>query len=217
MNSVARLEDFRIDARSAPPLGARITSDDRRWDLGIVAPATPSVGSSEPPARETTCLLDAVTPAQLLIHLTFLQIQQRSIEAIDPAKGIPHRVSRLELEGRLLTTGPETLPHRRTFRCPIRMRPTLISTRVDIDCGCSVEDVIDRTGVIRARLVRESWRLSGRFDVNVERVDEQMLVRLRFENDAASAQHGQQWSMLERSFLNTQLSLAVEHLHAHSA
>jgi len=132
------------------PYRASSAKNRFRWQFGVVAPAHPGGDGIEPWFNETVCLLESFGRATVTVRLRFLQLQERTIEEIDPLRGDVRQVHHLDVDGQTLMTWQQGVLLTRTVDVPlVTGRPGMVLP-VGASGARSVEHVADSRGIVRA-------------------------------------------------------------------
>jgi len=111
---------------------------------------------------QTQCLVEGRDEAVVDVRVRFLQLQARSVEEV-AADGAFRPVERLELDGRILVTWDEACERDVTL-ASLCVADLLGGERVvplEIPGGEEPELLRDAAGVVKGRIVRRRWPVSG--------------------------------------------------------
>jgi hypothetical protein len=193
----------------------RASSDKNRvrFQFGVVAPRNYSIADeSETWEMQTECLVEAFDDTWFDVRVRFLQLQARTVEAVDPtAPGGFSRVASLEVAGEPLQSWDEAIEGQldaENLSLPDLTREERV-IEFQVPGGQEVEPVaID--GVATGRIVRTRWPILVRVRVAVERDGTFHRIRARIENvTTATAPIARRDEALRSSLLGCHTLLAV--------
>ncbi|HSV67693.1 MAG TPA: hypothetical protein VLJ59_17555 [Mycobacteriales bacterium] len=198
------------------PYRASAAKNQVRWQFGVlVPPAWAETGSGEPTASRTECLFEPRAGAVLHLVLRCLQVQARTIQRADGSGGF-EPVASLTVDGTDLFGYDEAAPREVEVDLPIGelTEEGERSVPVSIPAGVDVEDVLDSSGKVVGRTVRERWELSGALRVTVVPLVGpygacHLSVRVENTSDWSAAEGGGRDVALRHSFVSAHLLLAL--------
>jgi hypothetical protein len=163
------------------PYRASAPKNRLRWQFGVAAPRDwAETHGSDPWRLDTTCLVDG--DVRLAGKLRFLQLRRRRVELAMPDGFQP--VESLELGGHL------HLPWDEADVREIDLELSGAEAVIPFSCPATREEEPLHDGTrLAARIVRESWAISGIVRITSERLtaDEHSLHRVRIEIENTSA------------------------------
>ena len=194
----------------------RASSDKNRvrFQFGVVAPrAQTELDGSETWEMQTECLVRPAADPRLDVRVRFLQLQARSVEALDPAAPEGFRaVPSLVVGDEEFVTWDEATEE----QVDLVARPlgALLeageAVPFSLAGGRAVEHLHDAGGELAARVVRTRWPIDGRVVLGAETVGELIRVRVRLENVTAwSDADAGRVTTLRRSLLGCHTLLGV--------
>ncbi len=212
------------------PYRASSSKNQVRWQYGIVGPVGGmEAGVGEETALHTDCLLQPEsdsTPAgiRLDVHLRFLQIQARIVEAaVDGRPGEFAPVAELLVGPTTWITWDEAVEEEVLVADLSGEDLTIGDGRtvaVHIAGGDEVELLTDDDGAVVGRVVRRRWPLNGRLQLSATICDTPrplLLVRARLSNQtpyeeaAAAPGASPRDGATRQSFVGTHLLLVTRH------
>jgi hypothetical protein len=193
MTSVASLEQARGVADAVLyegyllyPYRATSTKNQARWQFGVLGPpGAAEAGVGEESSMAADFLLMAHPDAQLTIHVRFLQLQARVIEALD---GHRYRaVDELSVGDARWFTWDEAVECEHTVG-PVHLspRPSATPFLITVAGAREIEQLIGSEGQPAGRLVRTRAPLVAVLDLDATVVDGLLRVAVRLTNAAPS-------------------------------
>ncbi|MGJ7905181.1 hypothetical protein ACOQFL_01730 [Actinopolyspora sp. H202] len=153
------------------PYTADSPKNQVRWQFGVLMPpshADDSIG--EYTDLRTECVLEAPEDARVHVRLRFLRIQQRSVESLDE-HGQYRRVTSLPVDDRVIEEFDEAVEQEHDLLARVGdLLAGGCELAVRDDSARSTEEIRDRDGELRGRIVRELRPLRGRLRVDAERL-----------------------------------------------
>ncbi len=194
----------------------RSSSDKNRvrFQFGVVAPRDHSLADgSETWEMQTECLIEAGGEPRVDVRVRFLQLQARSVEAVDPdAPGGFSAVASLDVAGDELLSWEEATEGQvdATNLALDALCGSEQAISFAIPGGESTEVVLDEGGVLAGRIIRTRWPIDGLLRVSAERVGGYTRLRVRVENLTTSpAGAARRDEALRRSLLGCHTLLAI--------
>jgi hypothetical protein len=169
------------------PYRASARKNQVRWQFGVLAPRDWShAGGCEEWWAQTECLFEAESGCRLIGKTRFLQIQTRTIEALDEASGRFRFVPSLETDERLWTSWEEGVEREVDFEVTLReLRHEEIVQRLSFPRSIRREEIKTQSGKVVGRVVREQLAITGDLRLALERLDlpsPLYKLRVRVEN-----------------------------------
>jgi hypothetical protein len=164
------------------PYRASACKNQFRWQFGVLTPrAFSEVDPSERSSMHTECLLDPEPTAVLHVRLRCLQVQRRSVEAIDAGSGDSDRfvpVGRLQIDQSEYMDWDEAVE-----RC-VELPPLAVEAlagrahqeRFVLAGGTESEPLFSADGTLVGRLVRRREDVAGTIRVTARPCDDRHLV-----------------------------------------
>ena len=140
------------------PYRASAQKNALRWQFGVLVPPATAGALAEPSASRTECVVDPRPDATLRLRLRFLGLRRRTVVDRD---GVEH--DRLEVDDVPYTAWDEGVP--RQVDATVALDALADGPRtvdVALPATTTQEAVHDRTGALRAHVVRRSEALTGR-------------------------------------------------------
>jgi hypothetical protein len=199
------------------PYRASAQKNRLRWQFGVIAPQVYNdQRGSDPWATQTECLLEFDSDAILHLKLRFLQLQARNIEeAVDAEGKFFRRAGALEIDGTSYITWEEGLE--REIEAEIELRTVFDTDKTvafELEGNENEELVFNAAGKLAARIVRQSWPVSGRLIIGAWRVSGLSSVaklRIRVENTRQCDQpFREREEAVRHSLVATHLLLGVD-------
>jgi hypothetical protein len=205
------------------PYRASSRKNQARWQFGILGPpGAAAAGHGEEPEMSADCLLRAGPAATVEVHLRFLQLQTRTVEAADDGGGF-RPVDQLTVGVRQWLTWDEAV-EQEVVLGPFKLTEAAgpqggrkagseALLPVDIPAGQDIELLIGDGGEVAGRLVRRRYRLRGEVRLQPTSLQDG-LIRLRVSvtnrgPDPDQAAAGKQ-EAIASSFIGTHLLLALQ-------
>ena len=174
------------------PYRATSRKNQLRWQFGVLGPqGADAAGIGEDPHLSMQCLFDlgllSIESAQggLIIHVRFLQLQQRRAERLDERGGyLP--VPELRVDGERWFTWDEAVEvnSSRTVTLADLLRGH--SWTVTAEAAESAEPVHDQLGNLAGRLVRQRWPVAAGVFARLEPIDGLHRFTLSIDNEATA-------------------------------
>jgi hypothetical protein len=185
------------------PYRATSRKNQARWQFGVLGPpGAAEQGVGEEPSMSLQCLLDlgpATTNAAassrtggsgptVTIHLRFLQLQRRIVEAPDtgePSGFIP--ADQLVVDNDLVLSWDEAVEQEQSW--PAFSFAELaegIVRRVEVAGGDEIEPLTAADGSVVGHIVRRRWPLSAELKAKSTEVDGYLRLTISVENTAAA-------------------------------
>jgi hypothetical protein len=199
------------------PYTASTQKNRVRWQFGVVVPRQYlAAGTCEHAEQQTEILFERDVPAEhgipaIDVVLRFLHVEARSVEVARDGGFEP--APSFELDGTTYLSFDEAVER----ELPVEIRPPdALEQRFPLRVVGSrgVEELRDRAGEVRARIVRECWPLEGMLTIGVEPSAESgdagrvSKLRVRVENHSAVVA-GERSSALRTSLVSTHVLLAI--------
>lgn len=148
------------------PYTASTAKNRVRWQFGVVVPqAYLAAQTGEHAEQQTEVLLESSGAPDIDVLLRFLQVEARSVEVKHGERFEP--AASFALEGTTYLTFDEAVE--REWLVNVRPDGSLQQTvPLRFAGGRDLEEVRDRDGIVRARIVRERWPLHGSLQIEVE-------------------------------------------------
>jgi hypothetical protein len=178
------------------PYRATSRKNQARWQFGVLGPpGAAEEGVGEESSMSLQCLLDlgratqnASSAPTVTIHLRFLQLQRRIVEAPDmrePSGFIP--VDQLVVEDDLVFSWDEAVEQEQSW--PALSLAELaegIVHPVEVSGGDEIEPLAAADGSMPGRIVRRRWPLSAELKAKSTEVDGYLRLTISVENTAAA-------------------------------
>jgi hypothetical protein len=186
-----------------------------RFQFGVVAPRDFSLADgSESWEMQTECLLAAADAATIDVRIRFLQLQARTLEAVDP------NLDEAFVPAESLDVEDETLvPWEDAVECRIDEPRVSVAglcraeriVPFSIQGAREVEDVRLPHGARVGRIVRTRWPIQGLLRLSAVRLGSLIRLRVRIENTTtAGPEVTTRAGALRRSLLGCHTLIAVE-------
>jgi hypothetical protein len=199
------------------PYTASTQKNRVRWQFGVVVPeAYLAANTGEHAAAQTEVLFEHSGAADIDVLLRFLQVEARTVEVLRGDAFEP--VASFALDGTTYVTFDEAVER----ELLVNIRPgSALAERIPlhVEGGRDIEELRDRDGVVRARIVRERWPLQGALAIDVEPIasDDAPIpsgvglcakLRVRVTN-ASTVVPGERSAALRTSLVSTHVLLAM--------
>jgi hypothetical protein len=186
-----------------------------RWQFGVVVPrAYLAAETGEHADCQTEVLFESDAVADIDVLLRFLQVEARFVEVRNGDRF--ESAASFALEGTTYLTFDEAVER----EALVNIRPDgelRQSAALRFEGGRDIEELRDRAGIVRARIVRQRWPLRGSLTIDV---DPQTLIgndagtrisklRVRVENDS-DVVPGERSAALRTALVSTHVLLAVD-------
>jgi hypothetical protein len=194
------------------PYRATSSKNQLRWQFGVLGPqGAGAAGIGEDSHLSMECLLDLGPPdsiesaqANLIIHVRFLQLQQRSAEQSDDRGGyLP--VPELRVYGERWFSWDEAVEVESSRTAPLVDLMAGLTWSVVADAAESTEPVRDQLGNVAGRLVRQCWPVSATVCARLEPVDGLHRLTVSIDNQAMADDLTSKQEALRQSLLGTHL------------
>jgi hypothetical protein len=197
--------------------------NQQRFNFGVVYPQPFSeVGAgSDPCVMQTECLIQGSEGAEVEAHVRFLQLVERSVEAVEPdaAKTCApprfHYVKDLAVNGQTFYSWQEAVE--RELDIPSTDLATLgghpVVSPFHLSASATDEELRDAQGVLQGRIVRTQHPIDGLVEVRAQQVAEQVVkitVIVRNITWIHDASHITRDYALMRSLVSAHIVLGVE-------
>jgi len=197
--------------------------NQQRFNFGVIYPQPFSRvrNESDPWIMQTECLVQGGCLAELVVHVRFLQLVDRSVEAADPgpeATSAPpgfRQVKSLTTEGQTYYSWQEAVE--RELDIPATDLEALSRHSVlrpfHLPASAAEEDLRDAQGVLRGRIVRTQHPIDGFVEVQAQQVSEQVFkigVSVRNITWVHDAAHMNRDAALMRSLVSAHIVLGIE-------
>ena len=182
------------------PYRASACKNQMRWQFGVLVPR--GFAESDSPERHsmrTECIVDPEVTPTLAVRVRCLQVQHRSIEAVND-EGYFVAVDRLEVDGKVLVSWDEAVEHvvdlapAPLHSLPLQDGPAALCwPRIQsfrFPSGEEIEVVRSASGIIAGASVRRRESITGAVRVTASRVEESgVLLKVTVE-----VENNDQWS-----------------------
>jgi hypothetical protein len=202
------------------PYRATSSKNQLRWQFGVLGPQAADVaGIGEDSHLSMQCLLDlglldlglldlgsteGIEGAQssLIIHVRFLQLQQRRTERFDDRGGY-QPVSELRVDGERWFSWDEAVEVESSRTVPLVELLSGLSWRVAAEAAEGTEPVHDHLGTVAGRLVRQRWPVAATVFARLEPVAGLHRLTVSIDNDAKADSLRSKDEALRQSLLGT--------------
>ena len=197
--------------------------NQQRFNFGVVYPQPFSQAGtgSDPWIMQTECLVQGNSVAELEVRVRFLQLVERSVEAVElalaPTLAPPafHPVKSLTVEGQTFYSWQEAVE--RELDLPATDLGTLSRHSVlrpfQLPASAADEDLRDRQGVLHGRILRTQHPIDGFVEVRAEQVAVQVFkvgVSIRNITWVRDADRISRDEALMRSLVSAHIVLGIE-------
>ncbi len=198
------------------PYRSTSSKNQIRWQFGVLGPpGAAGAGTGEEATMVSECLLrplaESLAPAELTIHLRFLQLQLRAVEAARADGFVP--VEELRVAGTSVIGWDEAV-EREVLLGPFTLQDLcagqVLVVPVEVAGGSDVES-LHEDGTVVGRLVRTRCELRAVVTVSVERLQAERLLRLRLEVENVGATEVAADRVIQRSFIGAHLLVEAAH------
>jgi hypothetical protein len=202
MNGSARFEHARKIADAVLyegyllyPYRASSSKNQIRWQFGVLTPpAWSDLGSGEPSASQTECIIEPSDNAILHVKVRFLQVRARIMErAVDTSGEAFTEVPSLTVDGETLLTWDAAEEREVDVTLPLAaIIDTGRAIPFEMPGSRTTEPLHDRSGTLAGQTVHQQWPISGLLRLSAEALDGPYGVarlRLRIENVTPAAAH----------------------------
>lgn len=203
------------------PYRPSAVKNQQRFNFGVVYPHPFSEAQkgTDPWTMHTECLVQGSRVAELQVHVRFLQLMERSVEAMDePAPDGSHEfrlVKALTIDGQTFYSWQEAVE--RELNIPTTDLETLrrysLQRPFHLAGSRSEEELHDTRGLLLGRIVRTQQPIDGLVEVRVQQVPEQVFkIRVSVRNITRidDAPHISRECALMRSLVSTHIVLGIE-------
>ena len=201
------------------PYRASSQKNQVRWQFGVLVPeAYAAVDTSEASRSQTECLLEpgdgSGGDAVVRVVVRCLQLQARTVEEL-LAPDTFRRVDRLDVGGTPYVPWDEAVEHETSASFSLEaLLAGELTMPIDIEGGRQAERLVDATGEVAGRVVRERRPVTARLRAHADRIEGPYHVtklRLVTENlTPMQADGADRDDALSRSMLSTHTMIAVE-------
>jgi len=159
-----------------------------RFQFGVLmAPGYAAVDPCEPSASQTECLLECRPGAELWIHVRFLHLRRRTVQALDPGTGGFRDVDALLVDEAEYSAWDEALDreHQVTVSVDSLLDGGTTELPLHFDDGQESEDLTDSSGTKVGRLIHRWGVLDAAIVVSAEQLPGPygvLRLRVRVEN-----------------------------------
>ena len=192
------------------PYRATSSKNQVRWQFGVLGPAgAEQAGTGESSHLAMQCLLRADPESAVVVHLRFLQVQQRLAQI--RAEGRPDayaEVPELRIDDQRWYSWDEAVEVEREHRVGFAELVAGCSWAVVADAGEETEELTDRRGDVAGRLVRRRQAVRAEVHARLERVDGLYRLTVTVDNPA-TAEGLSKDAVLRRSLVGTHLILVA--------
>jgi hypothetical protein len=169
------------------PYRASAKKNQIRWQFGVVFPGDYAKQSSENSFQQTECLLEPRDNCRIHARVRFLQVQARTVErAIDSDGANFKAVESLEVDGETFVSWDEAVD--REAEADVSLADILEGDYVlpiTVSATREVELLTDAEGIVRGRVLRETWPVEGRLLLDARRLEgpyDVVVLRAKVEN-----------------------------------
>jgi hypothetical protein len=162
------------------PYRASAAKNQVRWQFGVLAPEAVAAAVGERSTCRTECLLQSQGDATIEVRLRFLQVEARQVQA-STADGDFTPVASLETGGRIHTTFEGGIEHEIDLEVAVRHGAGRESRQISLPSTTDAEPVIGDDGKLAGRIVSERRALEATLSVDVARVGDGALSRVRVD------------------------------------
>ncbi len=205
------------------PYRPSAVKNQQRFNFGVIYPQPFSRAgtANDPWIMQTECLVQGSSLAELEVHVRFLQLVDRSVEAADAgldATCAPpefRQVRSLTVERQTFYSWQEAVE--RELDIPSTDLATISGHSVlrpfHLPASAAEEDLRDTQGVLHGRIVRTQHQIDGFVEVQAQQVSEQVFkigVCVRNITWLHDAAHASRDDALMRSLVSAHIVLGVE-------
>ncbi len=188
------------------PYRATSGKNQVRWQFGVLGPeGAEQAGTGEGSHLAMQCLLRAGSESELVVHLRFLQVQQRLTEAPDAGGGFVE-VAELTIDDQRWYSWDEAVEVEDEHLVRFAELGAGCSWTVVAEAGAETEELVDRRGAVAGRLIRRRNRVRAVVHAELEPVDGLYRLTLSVDNLAAASGLSKD-EALRRSLVGTHLIL----------
>lgn len=186
------------------PYTASARKNRSRWQFGVLVPPSFAVRNGEPSRVRVDLPARRAGAPQVELTLRFLHVQRRLVFA--RANGDFTPVERLTVDYRDYVTWDEAMPQEVALRLDAGADHG--ETPIAFPAGRDVEDVVDATGAVQGRIVRERLALNGSLIVEAQPAGGDVVYRVSIEN-ASTSEAQQREEALRSSFIATHVLASI--------
>ncbi|MEP6666037.1 MAG: hypothetical protein ABJA81_06275, partial [Nocardioidaceae bacterium] len=192
------------------PYRATSSKNQVRWQFGVLGPrGAEAAGTGEASGLSMQCLLKTTDPgdARVRIHVRFLQVQRRRTQrATDDAGAELVDVPELTVGSARWLAWDEAVEVERSVEVSLDELRQGTSSAVDVHPGEDIEDVMDDTGAVAGRLIRQRWHVQATVSARAELVGDVWRLTVDVENQGPAREPDKD-DALRRSLVGTHLLL----------
>jgi hypothetical protein len=196
------------------PYRASSAKNQFRWQFGVLAPrGFVEAAKTEAWRSRTETVLVAERDTEVRVHIRFLQVQARLVEALH--EGAFELVPELEARGEIWTTWEEAIEHE------VHLGPLVLGDLVDaaheapfeIDGGSEEETLFDARRTSVGRVLRRRWPLSARVTIDAEEFEgpfRLMKLGVSVENTADWDEGSEREKAVQRSLVAAHVAITAD-------
>jgi hypothetical protein len=168
------------------PYRASAKKNQIRWQFGVVFPPEYAKQALENSFLQTECLLEPRDDCRIHARVRFLQVQARTVEKADLDGAEFEGVDSLEVEGETYVSWDEAVE--REAEAVVSLTDILEGDYIlpiRVSGNREVELITDAEGIVRGRVLRETWPAAGLLRLDARRLEgpyDVVVLRAKVEN-----------------------------------
>jgi hypothetical protein len=155
------------------PYRASAKKNQIRWQFGVVFPPEYAKRALENSFLQTECLLEPHDDCRIHAQVRFLQVQARTVERATDLDGDDFEgVDSLEVEGETYVAWDEAVDREAEVVASLtEILEGEYIVPIEVSGNREVELITDAQGIVRGRVVRETWPAAGRLRLDARRLE----------------------------------------------